>query len=44
MHDGSASTLMDVLTTANPDDEHGVTGHLTKGELEALVVFMLAIP
>ncbi len=44
MHDGSAETLMDVLTAANPHDEHGVTSHLSEAELGALVVFMLAIP
>jgi YVTN family beta-propeller protein len=40
LHDGSATTLMQVLTTTNPNDEHGVTSHL----LEALVAFMLAFP
>ena len=44
LHDGSAPTLYDVLTTANPDDEHGVTSHLSQQELEDLVAFLLALP
>jgi YVTN family beta-propeller protein len=44
LHDGSAATLWDVLTTANPDDDHGVTSHLTAQELEDLVAFLLALP
>jgi YVTN family beta-propeller protein len=44
LHDGSATTLRDVLTTANPDDEHGITSHLTEQELTDLVAFLLAVP
>ena len=44
LHDGSAATLRDVLTTANPDDEHGVTSHLTQQEIEDLIAFLLALP
>jgi YVTN family beta-propeller protein len=44
LHDGSASTLYDVLTTANPEDKHGVTSHLTERELQDMVAFMLALP
>ena len=44
LHDGSASTLYDVLTTANPEDRHGVTSHLTERELQDLAAFMLALP
>jgi hypothetical protein len=44
LHDGSASTLYDVLTTANPEDKHGVTSHLTERELQDLAAFMLALP
>lgn len=36
LHDGSASSIMEVLTTKNPQDKHGKTSHLKKGELEAL--------
>ncbi len=44
LHDGRASTLYHVLTTANPDDEHGTTSHLSEGQLSDLVAFMLALP
>ena len=44
LHDGSAPTLADVLTTANPADLHGVTSHLDAGQLEDLAAFMLWIP
>ena len=44
LHDGSAATLREVLTTANPDDEHGTTSHLTEQEIEDLVAFLLALP
>jgi len=30
LHDGSAATLYDVLTTRNPSDQHGITSHLTE--------------
>jgi len=42
--DGSAATLYEVLTTANPDDEHGVTSHLTGDKLKDLIAFLLALP
>jgi YVTN family beta-propeller protein len=44
LHDGSAATLLEVLTTANPDDQHGVTSHLTEEELADLIAFLLALP
>jgi YVTN family beta-propeller protein len=44
LHDGSAATLYDVLTAANPDDEHGVTSHLGGQEMADLVAFLLALP
>jgi YVTN family beta-propeller protein len=44
LHDGSAATLLDVLTTANSADLHGETSHLDEGELQALVAFMMSIP
>lgn len=43
LHDGSADTLMDVLTTLNPQDQHGVTAHLSADEMSALIEFMLSI-
>lgn len=44
LHDGRAKTLMDVLTTANPDDKHGKTRHLRREELDDLVAFLKALP
>jgi len=44
LHDGSAATLADVLTTGNPGDEHGVTSHLGETDLQNLVVYMLSLP
>lgn len=44
LHDGSAATLYDVLTTANPGDEHGVTSFLSELELQDLVLYMLSLP
>lgn len=43
LHDGSASTLMDVLTTQNPEDRHGRTSHLSQREKEQLVSFLLQL-
>ncbi len=43
LHDGSAPTLLDVLTTRNPDGLHGATGDLTDEELDELVAYMLQI-
>jgi YVTN family beta-propeller protein len=44
LHDGSAATLLDVLTVDNPADRHGITSHLTEGEIGDLVAFLLALP
>jgi cytochrome c peroxidase len=43
LHDGSAPTLRDVLTTANPKDEHGFTSSLSPGELDELVAYLQQI-
>lgn len=40
LHDGSAETLLDVLTTANPADLHGATSPLTAEALDELVAFL----
>jgi hypothetical protein len=40
LHDGSASSLMEVITIANPADRHGRTSHLTLREKEDLVAFL----
>lgn len=44
LHDGSAATLRDVLTTANPRDQHGTTSSLTPPEIDDLVAFLLSLP
>ena len=40
LHDGSAATLMAVITTRNPDDRHGTTSHLTTAEKAQLVAYL----
>ena len=44
LHDGSAPTLYEVLTTKNLADEHGVTSHLAEQEIQDLIAFLLALP
>ncbi len=44
LHDGSATTLFEVLTVKNQADEHGVTSHLTEQELADLTAFLLVLP
>lgn len=43
LHDGSATTLMDVITVANPKDKHGKTSQLTEKEREQLVAYLMQI-
>jgi DNA-binding beta-propeller fold protein YncE len=43
LHDGSAVTLKDVLTTMNPDGKHGQTSHLSKDAIDALVEYLLSL-
>ncbi|TNE87144.1 MAG: hypothetical protein EP330_19440 [Deltaproteobacteria bacterium] len=43
LHDGSAPTLRDVLTTRNPADEHGTTSTLTEEQLVQLEAFLRQI-
>ena len=43
LHDGSAATLRDVLTVANPDNRHGGTRHLTPAELADLTEYLLSL-
>lgn len=43
LHDGSAATLMDVITVANPKDKHGKTSQLTLREQEQLVAYLMQI-
>jgi len=44
LHDGRAKTLLDVLTTANPKDQHGKTSHLSREQLAELVAFLKSLP
>ncbi len=43
LHDGSAATLLDVLTTANSGGLHGTTSGLTSVQLQQLVAYLLQI-
>ena len=44
LHDGSATTLHDVLTTRNTNDQHGTTSQLSPTEIGDLVEFIKALP
>ena len=43
LHDGSAATLLDVLTTRNPNDRHGVTSMLSSNQLDDLAAYLLSL-
>ncbi|MBC7955027.1 MAG: Ig-like domain-containing protein [Cytophagales bacterium] len=43
LHDGSAATLLDVLTTANPAGRHGTTSGLNATQLSQLVAYLQQI-
>jgi DNA-binding beta-propeller fold protein YncE/mono/diheme cytochrome c family protein len=43
LHDGSAATLRDVLTTRNPEDQHGTTSRLSKTELDDLIEYLQSL-
>jgi DNA-binding beta-propeller fold protein YncE len=43
LHDGSAETLLDVITTANPDGRHGAVPTLSPIEKQQLVAFLRQI-
>jgi hypothetical protein len=40
LHDGSAPTLRDVLTTENPSDAHGAVSTLASEELDELIAYL----
>jgi len=42
LHDGSATTVREVLTTRNPRDEHGQTSNLSRQELSDLCAYLLS--
>ena len=43
LHDGSAVSLRDALTTCNHDDRHGYTAGLAPGEIDDLVEYLLSL-
>ena len=43
LHDGSALSLLDVLTTHNPLDQHGKTSHLTPEQIDDLIAYLLSL-
>ncbi|MBI9016996.1 MAG: c-type cytochrome [Phycisphaerae bacterium] len=43
LHDGAATSIMDVLTKFNPEDKHGKTSHLTEQELKDLAAYVLSL-
>lgn len=43
LHDGSAATMRDVLTTTNQEDRHGKTSHLTADQLNDLIEYLLSL-
>ena len=43
LYDGRARTMMEVLTTCNPNDSHGETRKLTKQQLEDLCEYILSL-
>lgn len=43
LHDGSAPTIMDVLTTHNRGDQHGKTKELTPKQLHDLCAYLMAL-
>ena len=43
LHDGSAATVRDVLTTRNPQGQHGATSSLSTQELNDLCAYLLSL-
>ena len=43
LHDGSAATVRDVLTTRNPQGQHGATSTLSTQELNDLCAYLLSL-
>ena len=43
LHDGSAATVRDVLTTRNPQDRHGKTSNLTGQEIDDICAYLLSL-
>jgi mono/diheme cytochrome c family protein len=43
LHDGSAASIRDVLTTRNPVDRHGHTSKLSPGQIDDLAAYVLSL-
>ena len=43
LHDGRSATVRDVLTTDNPQDQHGSTSQLTQEDITDLEAFLLSL-
>jgi cytochrome c peroxidase len=43
LHDGSAATMREVLTTRNSGDLHGRTSHLKKEQIDDLLEYVLSL-
>lgn len=43
LHDGSAATVRDVLSTHNRRDAHGMTSHLTPAQIDELIAYLLEL-
>ncbi len=44
LHDGSAKTLRNILTTSNAGDKHGKTSHFKPQQIGDLIEFLKALP
>ncbi len=43
LHDGSAATVRDVLTTRNTRQQHGSTANLSASDIDALCAYLLSL-
>jgi YVTN family beta-propeller protein len=43
LHDGSAATLRDVVTTHNPRNQHGSTSNLSRSQIDDLCEYLLSL-
>ncbi len=43
LHDGSAATVRDVVTTCNPHNQHGTTSNLSDQEIDDLCEYVLSL-
>ncbi len=43
LHDGSAATMMEVLTVKSWGEKHGRTSHLSRRELDELCEYVLSL-